>query len=115
MKLRTSASQCWQPTCGPNSASFRQSARAPALLIEIRVGREGMHALTGKNVAVIGGSRGVGRKVAEAAAGRGAQVLAVSRRLEPLRRFAKETAGIDISRLMQRTSMRLPKCSIACC
>ena len=55
-----------------------------------------MHALTGKNVAVIGGSRGVGRKVAEAAAGRGAHVLAVARQLEPLRRFAKETAGIDI-------------------
>src|SRR5579862_3564734 len=36
---------------------------------------DGMSALTGKNVVVIGGSRGVGRQIVEAALGNGARVL----------------------------------------
>ncbi|MDH6260398.1 NAD(P)-dependent dehydrogenase (short-subunit alcohol dehydrogenase family) [Bradyrhizobium sp. BR13661] len=55
-----------------------------------------MESLTGKNVVVIGGSRGVGRKIAEAAFSRGANVLAVARQMEALRRLAEEIAGIDI-------------------
>lgn len=39
-----------------------------------------MTALTGKNVVVIGGSRGVGRRVVEAAAAAGAHVLALARK-----------------------------------
>lgn len=55
-----------------------------------------MDSLTNKNVIVIGGSRGVGRKIAEAAASRGANVLAVARQMEALRRLAEAGADIDI-------------------
>ncbi|WP_342726743.1 SDR family oxidoreductase [Bradyrhizobium sp. B097] len=55
-----------------------------------------MHSLTGKNVVVIGGSRGVGRKIAESATISGARVLAVARQLEPLQRLAEEVSGIGI-------------------
>jgi hypothetical protein len=41
--------------------------------------------LTGKNVVVIGGNRGVGRQIVEAASRNGAHVLAVARQEAPLR------------------------------
>jgi NAD(P)-dependent dehydrogenase (short-subunit alcohol dehydrogenase family) len=52
--------------------------------------------LTGKNVVVIGGSRGVGRQVVAAAHGSGARVLAVARQERPLRRIADEFAGCTV-------------------
>lgn len=52
--------------------------------------------LTGKTMAVIGGSRGVGRRIVEAAHRDGARVLAVARRQEPLRQLAEELPGLDI-------------------
>ncbi len=52
--------------------------------------------LTSKTMAVIGGSRGVGRRIVEAAAGSGARVLAVARQEGPLRRLAEEVAGAEI-------------------
>jgi len=52
--------------------------------------------LTGKNVVVIGGSRGVGRQVAGAAIRNGARVLAVARQEGPLRQLAKEVLGTEI-------------------
>jgi NAD(P)-dependent dehydrogenase (short-subunit alcohol dehydrogenase family) len=52
--------------------------------------------LTGKNVVVIGGSRGVGRRVVEAAICNGARVLAVARQEIPLRQLAKEVPGAEI-------------------
>jgi NAD(P)-dependent dehydrogenase (short-subunit alcohol dehydrogenase family) len=52
--------------------------------------------LTGKNVVVIGGSRGVGRRVVEAAIHNGARVLAVARQEIPLRQLAKEVRGAEI-------------------
>jgi NAD(P)-dependent dehydrogenase (short-subunit alcohol dehydrogenase family) len=52
--------------------------------------------LTGKTMAVIGGSRGVGRRIAEAAHRDGARVLAVARGEAPLRRLAEELPGLDI-------------------
>src|SRR5262249_20320968 len=52
--------------------------------------------LTGKNVVVIGGSRGVGRQVVEAAARNGAHVLAVARQEAPLRQLAREVSGAEI-------------------
>jgi NAD(P)-dependent dehydrogenase (short-subunit alcohol dehydrogenase family) len=55
-----------------------------------------MVSLTGRNVVVIGGSRGVGRKIAEAAVAGGARVLVVARQKEPLQRLAREVSGIQI-------------------
>jgi NAD(P)-dependent dehydrogenase (short-subunit alcohol dehydrogenase family) len=55
-----------------------------------------MFSLAGKKVVVIGGSRGVGRQIAEAAARNGARVLAVAREEGPLRLLAKEVRGIEI-------------------
>jgi NAD(P)-dependent dehydrogenase (short-subunit alcohol dehydrogenase family) len=58
-----------------------------------------MLSLSGKKVVVIGGSRGVGRRVVEAAAGQGARVLAVARQEAPLRQLALEVAGVAIPAL----------------
>jgi NAD(P)-dependent dehydrogenase (short-subunit alcohol dehydrogenase family) len=55
-----------------------------------------MVSLTGKNVVVIGGSRGVGRRIVEAAHRNGAQVLAVARQEEPLKQLAREVEGVRI-------------------
>ncbi len=52
--------------------------------------------LIGKNVVVIGGSRGVGRRVVEAALGGGARVLAVARLEERLRQLAREVQGVEV-------------------
>jgi len=52
--------------------------------------------LAGKTMVVIGGSRGVGRRIAEAGIGEGARVLAVARQEGPLRQLAWEVAGIEI-------------------
>jgi len=54
-----------------------------------------MNALTGKNVVVIGGSRGVGRRIVETARGNGARVLAVARREGPLRELAQAVSGVQ--------------------
>jgi NAD(P)-dependent dehydrogenase (short-subunit alcohol dehydrogenase family) len=54
-----------------------------------------MHSLTGKNMVVIGGSRGVGRRIVEVAARHGARVLAVARQQGPLRQLAQEVAGAE--------------------
>ena len=58
--------------------------------------------LTGKNVVVIGGSRGVGRQIVEAASGNGAHVLAVARQAGPLRELAAETGAVEILSLDAR-------------
>ena len=58
--------------------------------------------LTGKNVVVIGGSRGVGRQIVEAASGNGARVLAVARQGGPLRELAAETGAVEILALDAR-------------
>lgn len=50
--------------------------------------------LRGKNIVIIGASRGVGREVARRASGEGAQVLAVARGREALDRLAGEIEGI---------------------
>jgi NAD(P)-dependent dehydrogenase (short-subunit alcohol dehydrogenase family) len=55
-----------------------------------------MLSLTGKNVVVIGGSRGVGRQVVAVARGKGARVLAVARQQEPLRQLAREVPGVEV-------------------
>ena len=52
--------------------------------------------LTGKNVIVIGGSRGVGRRIVEAATSNGAHVLAVARQAGPLRQLAEEVSGTEV-------------------
>lgn len=55
-----------------------------------------MSGLTGKNVVVIGGSRGVGRRIVETAARGGAHLLAVARKEGPLQELAREFGGVDI-------------------
>jgi len=52
--------------------------------------------LTDKHVVVIGGSRGVGRRIVEAAIGNGACTLAVARQEGPLRQLAREVAGVKV-------------------
>jgi NAD(P)-dependent dehydrogenase (short-subunit alcohol dehydrogenase family) len=55
-----------------------------------------MRPLTGKNVVVIGGSRGVGRQIVDAAHANGAMVLAVARQEEPLRQLAEDLSGVQV-------------------
>jgi NAD(P)-dependent dehydrogenase (short-subunit alcohol dehydrogenase family) len=55
-----------------------------------------MHSLTGKNMVVIGGSRGVGRRIVEATARNGGRVLAVARQAGPLQQLAEEVPGAEI-------------------
>ena len=52
--------------------------------------------LAGKTMVVIGGSRGVGRRIVETAASSGARVLAVARQQEPLRQLAEQVSGTEI-------------------
>src|SRR6516225_1619169 len=52
--------------------------------------------LTGNNMGVIGGSRGVGRRIVEAAIRNGARVLAVARQELPLRQLAQAAAGTEV-------------------
>jgi NAD(P)-dependent dehydrogenase (short-subunit alcohol dehydrogenase family) len=61
-----------------------------------RLEEDQMPSLSGKNVVVIGGSRGVGRQVVEAAARDGARVLAVARQEGPLQQLAREVSGIEV-------------------
>jgi NAD(P)-dependent dehydrogenase (short-subunit alcohol dehydrogenase family) len=53
-----------------------------------------MGSLKGENVVVIGGSRGVGRAIVEAALSEGANVLAVGRGAAALSKLAAETPGV---------------------
>src|SRR5262245_25371545 len=55
-----------------------------------------MLALTGKNMVVIGGSRGVGRRIVEAAIRNGARVLAVARQEGALRQLAQEVSDAEV-------------------
>lgn len=55
-----------------------------------------MISLTGKNIVVIGGSRGVGRRVVEAAIRDGGRVLAVARQKGPLQQLAQEVSGVEV-------------------
>ncbi|MBV8700232.1 SDR family oxidoreductase [Bradyrhizobium sp.] len=58
-----------------------------------------MHSLTGKTMAVVGGSRGVGRKIVEAGILNGARVLAVARDQAGLTQLAENIPGIEIKAL----------------
>ena len=55
-----------------------------------------MRPLNGNNVVVIGGSRGVGQRVVEAAICNGARVLAVGRDEERLAQLAREVQGAEV-------------------
>ena len=55
-----------------------------------------MLSLTGKTMVVIGGSRGVGRRIVEAGVRNGAHVLAVARQEAPLRQLAREVPGVEV-------------------
>jgi NAD(P)-dependent dehydrogenase (short-subunit alcohol dehydrogenase family) len=58
-----------------------------------------MLSLIGKSVVVIGGSRGVGRRIVEASIRHGADVLAVARQEGPLRKLAQEIPGTKVQSL----------------
>lgn len=53
-----------------------------------------MGSLQGQNIVVVGGSRGVGRSIVEAALGDGANVLAVARGAEALKELSWEKSGV---------------------
>ncbi|GLQ82847.1 hypothetical protein GCM10007881_63700 [Mesorhizobium huakuii] len=53
-----------------------------------------MRSLHGQNVVVVGGSRGVGRSIVEAALGEGANVLAVARGAEALKELSWEKSEV---------------------
>ena len=53
-----------------------------------------MHSLAGKKMIVIGGSRGVGRRLVEDAHRNSAQVLAVARRADALQELAQDKPGL---------------------
>src|SRR5262245_28496780 len=55
-----------------------------------------MLSLTGKNLVVIGGSRGVGRRIVEAGVSNGARVLAVARQAGPLQQLVQEMRGVEV-------------------
>jgi NAD(P)-dependent dehydrogenase (short-subunit alcohol dehydrogenase family) len=55
-----------------------------------------MHALSRKNIVVIGGSRGVGRQIVETCVRNGGRVLAVARQEVPLRKLAREVSGVEV-------------------
>jgi NAD(P)-dependent dehydrogenase (short-subunit alcohol dehydrogenase family) len=55
-----------------------------------------MLSLTGKNMVVIGGSRGVGWRIVDAAHRNGARVLAVARQEAQLRQLAEDVPGTDV-------------------
>ncbi len=55
-----------------------------------------MSKLAGKNVVVIGGSRGVGREIVKAAHDNGARVLAAARQDAPLRTLAQEVPDVRV-------------------
>src|SRR5438105_13001865 len=52
--------------------------------------------LRGKNVVVIGGSRGLGKTIVAATHAEGARVLAVARREQSLRQLAAEIPGVRV-------------------
>ena len=54
-----------------------------------------MPKLTNKNVVVIGGSGGVGRRIVEAGIRNGARVLAVARQEAPLRQLIQQVPGVE--------------------
>ena len=55
-----------------------------------------MFKLAGKNVIVIGGSRGVGRQIVESAHGNGARVLAVARQEAALRTLQRNVPDVRV-------------------
>lgn len=54
-----------------------------------------MPSLRDKNMVVIGGSRGVGRRIVEVGIRNGARVLAVARQEGPLRQLAQQVSGAE--------------------
>lgn len=57
------------------------------------------HHLAGKNVVVIGGSKGLGRSIVATAHAQGARVLAVARTQEPLAQLANDFPGVRVLQL----------------
>jgi len=55
-----------------------------------------MRPLAGRSMVVVGGSRGVGRRIVEAGVGAGARVLAVARQERALRQLAEDVAGTEV-------------------
>jgi NAD(P)-dependent dehydrogenase (short-subunit alcohol dehydrogenase family) len=78
---------------GPRSRRNRRSLRGlPAPCPQWEAA---MVSLSGKKMVVIGGSRGIGRRIVEAGIRNGAQVFAVARLEAPLQRLAHEVPGVE--------------------
>jgi NAD(P)-dependent dehydrogenase (short-subunit alcohol dehydrogenase family) len=80
----------------PNTDEFQPLRRSYILGGQDVMSDDKMLPLTGKNMVVIGGSRGVGRRIVEAAARNGAHLLAVARQEGPLRQLTQEVSGADV-------------------
>src|SRR5437763_7733981 len=76
---------------GPGGSTYEAGIRS-----EPGTRRTKMLSLTGKNMVVIGGSRGVGRRIVEAGIRNGAHVLAVARQESALRQLAQEVPGTEV-------------------
>jgi NAD(P)-dependent dehydrogenase (short-subunit alcohol dehydrogenase family) len=80
----------------PMSFSRHAGSTQEVQRVTIQDQEDRMARLAGKIMAVIGGSRGVGRQVVEAGIRNDARVLAVARQEGPLRQLAQEVSGAEI-------------------
>ena len=71
-----------------------------------------MASLRGKNMAVIGGSRGVGRRIVEAGVSNGARVLAVARQENRFIDWPGKSLASKFSRSMQGVKPHPPEFSM---
>src|SRR5258708_27749752 len=65
-------------------------------MCDISMAEDKMLPMTGKNMVVAGGGRGVGRRIVEYAIRNGARVLAVARQEGTLRQLAQEVLGAEV-------------------
>src|SRR5260370_31147694 len=95
---------CPSPKAGAQAKSrpWRDSSRLSCNSVGNEVGvcspgkENRMLPFTGKNMIVIGGSRGVGWRIVETGLRNGARVLAVARREVPMRHLCQEDPGTEV-------------------
>lgn len=74
---------------------IKDELAAPSIADRSTFQEHKMVSLSGSKMVVIGGSRGIGRRIVEAGSRNGAQVLAVARQEAPLQQLAREVPGIE--------------------
>ncbi len=75
---------------------MKDELAAPSIADRSMFQERKMVSLSGKKMVVIGGSRGIGRRIVEAGFRNGAQVLVVARQEAPLQQLAHEVPGVEI-------------------